>query len=178
MTKTTEELKREMYQWLRLIKGSLPNNGRSDGARKGEQFEEVLEAYLEALHQERTDLRNKLQAFEFANKSAGELLRDAMATVKRQRQFIKTLYTSRKARKSKAATRTQSSKENGVGDELKRFDLNSDTIECAAKRIYDGWSACPGFLPWIDSGNSLKQDEARRIARSVLELALENQIKD
>lgn len=61
-----------------------------------EAFETSLEDYFEALRQERDELRNKLQAFEFANKSAGELLRDALATVKRQRQFIRTLYTSRK----------------------------------------------------------------------------------
>lgn len=97
MTKTTEELKREMYQWLRLIKGSLTNNGWSDGARKGEQFEEVLEAYLEALRQEIQDLTitrgsireerdaymAKLQAFEFANKSAGEFLQESRAKCKR-----------------------------------------------------------------------------------------------
>lgn len=123
MTKTTEELKREMYGRLAAFRIH---------AVMLDTFEESLEAYLDRLHQdlktshvatgdlaillheaktERDQLRNKLQAFEFANKNAGELLRDALATVKRQRKFIMTLYTSRKARKVKGSTSAQSLKE-------------------------------------------------------------------
>lgn len=114
MTMTTEELKREMYVRLAAFKIY---------ATTLEAVEDSLEAYLEALRQEiqvltvtrssiieeRDAAMRKLQAFEFANKSAGELLRDALATVKRQRQFIRTLYTSRKARKSVGSTSAQSS---------------------------------------------------------------------
>lgn len=110
MTKTTEELKREMYGHLEQIKSTALNGFTPNYSIR--MFEPALEQYLEALRQESIDQRNKLQAFEFANKSAGELLRDALATVKRQRQFIRTLYTSRKARKVKPATRIQSSAEN------------------------------------------------------------------
>lgn len=110
---TTEELKREMYACWKSAKNEV-----------GEQALEVLEAtteeYLEALRQElrnshiatgdtaillsemtteRDSLRNKLQAFEFANKSAGELLIHAQGTIKKQRQYIRTLYTSRAKRK-------------------------------------------------------------------------------
>lgn len=106
MIKTTEELKREMFEHLEILKEY------SKRPMLCRHLENALEAYLEALRQERDELRNKLQAFEFANKSAGDLLRDALATVKRQREFIRTLYTSRKARKSKRATRIQSSGEN------------------------------------------------------------------
>lgn len=103
MTKTTEELKREMYGNMAAWKMYAVTT---------EGFEESLDAYLEALRQEHSDLRNRLQAFAFANKSAGELLIEAQTTIRRQREFIRTLYTSRKARKSKRATRIQSSGEN------------------------------------------------------------------
>lgn len=106
MIKTTEELKREMFEHLEILKEY------SKRPILCMHLENALEAYLEALRQEHDELRNKLQAFEFANKSAGDLLRDALATVKRQREFIRTLYTSRKARKAKRATRIQSSAEN------------------------------------------------------------------
>lgn len=48
-----------------------------------------------ALRQERDELRNKLQAFEFANKSAGEMLQAANEKIKRQRQSIGQLKNER-----------------------------------------------------------------------------------
>lgn len=39
-------------------------------------------------------------------------------------------------------------------------------VEQDARKIYESWSDQPGFVPWVDGGNSTKQDEARRIARS------------
>lgn len=116
MTKTTEELKREMYrklaawkiyavttedfeesleEYLEALRQELDESGRADHLRQRIAF---LTSEVHARAEERDELRNKLQAFEFANKSAGELLRDALATVKRQRQFIRTLYTSRNKR--------------------------------------------------------------------------------
>lgn len=103
---TTEELKREMYYDLKRVGGMVGET------HLYKTFEESLEAYLEALRQDRDEIRNKLQAFEFANQSTSELLRDALSTMKRQREFIRTLYTSRKVRKHKQATRTQSKAEN------------------------------------------------------------------
>lgn len=118
MTSTTEELKREMYGYLEEVKEVVGKKGVPHLSLP--LFENSLEAYLEALRQElrtshiatgetaillaemtndRDALRNKLQAFEFANKSAGELLIHAQGTIKRQRQFIRTLYTSRAKRK-------------------------------------------------------------------------------
>lgn len=112
MIKTTEVTRRELYASIkRTWEFTSPY---STTGRFLEKTENALESHLEALRQEHDDLRNRLQAFEFANKSAGDLLRDALATVKRQREFIRTLYTSRKARKSKRATRIQSSDENSA----------------------------------------------------------------
>lgn len=93
-------------------------------------LETKLEEYLEALRHDRDELRNKLQAFEFANKSAGELLQVANAKVKAQRLSIGQLKNDRnnaianevrlkgklqearkellELRKEKSATRTQS----------------------------------------------------------------------
>jgi hypothetical protein len=124
MTLTTEELKHAMYHELNQITGEA----------KFDSFQSALEAYLEELRQdlkaahiatgdvaiqlsemttERDSLRNKLQAFEFANKSAGELLRDVMTlnkqqreSIKRQRQSIGRLKMDRNAAQRLTATRT------------------------------------------------------------------------
>jgi len=50
---------------------------------------------LMSLREERDELRNKLQAFEFANKSAGEMLQAANEKIKRQRQSIGQLKNER-----------------------------------------------------------------------------------
>jgi len=43
-----------------------------------------------------------------------------------------------------------------------------DVVEAVAKAIYEQWVAAPGYVAWVDGGNSLKQDDARRIARAAL----------
>lgn len=45
-------------------------------------------------------------------------------------------------------------------DKLTPFDIE---VETRAKVIYAGWEGSKSF-PWIDTGNSFKQDEARDIA--------------
>ena len=104
---------------------------------------------LVQLQEERDELRNKLQAFEFANKSSGEflqesnrLLKEAREDKKRMRQSIGQLKNDRNnaqanetrlrldnarlrqelaaLRKERVATLAQSSPENVAGDELKR----------------------------------------------------------
>lgn len=131
MTTKTEQSRRELFRFVEHVKAAM---------RAGEMplasfpaMESALESHLEDLRQElktsheatgelaiqlseikteRDELRNKLQAFEFANKNAGEMLRDALATVKRQREYIRTLYTSRKARKVAGSTSGQNKIEN------------------------------------------------------------------
>lgn len=48
-----------------------------------------------------------------------------------------------------------------------------DVVEIAAKTIYDTWSATPGYVPWIAGGNSDRQIDARRIAKRVIDAAME-----
>lgn len=43
-----------------------------------------------------------------------------------------------------------------------------DHSEAVAKIIYEQWSHMPGYVPWVDGGNSLKQDDARRLAGKAL----------
>lgn len=135
MTKTTEELKRDMYDLaLEMRNDPYHDCFKSLYYRLSEKnygkFESALEAYLEALRQEsiakdvRIDHlermgdvmrdgymyqqqltaqarneadseRNRRQAFEFANKSAGEFLQEARAKVKAQRQSIGQLKNER-----------------------------------------------------------------------------------
>lgn len=53
----------------------------------------------------------------------------------------------------------------------------SQAVEAAAKLIYETWKDTPGYRPWPeDGGNSLKQEEARRIARQVAELASQQEV--
>ncbi len=137
---TTEELKREMYGLLEMIKKQTahPTTARL--------FENALEAYLEALRknqcalkmrndaqrsiieeaggtnelryqlqcmtQERDIIRNRLQAFEFANQAAGEELRKSQETVKRQREYISEMCGTAKASEPKPSTLAQDSEGN------------------------------------------------------------------
>ena len=112
---TTENLKREMYEFLEVLKFAY--RGVPKPLLFG-YFDTALEKYLEALRQDRDDLRNRLQAFEFANKACGEELRAASELIQRQRKFIRTLYASRKARKVKGSASAQSSDEKAVGEIL------------------------------------------------------------
>lgn len=84
-----------------------------------------LESRLAQMTQERDDIQLRLHAIDHAYSEQqtreNTLLRDAlqrnvetMETIRRQRQFIRTLYTSRKARKAKGSTSAQSERENGL----------------------------------------------------------------
>lgn len=42
-------------------------------------------------------------------------------------------------------------------------------VEALARDIYDEWKAEPGFVPWVEGGNSHRQDEARMLARAALD---------
>lgn len=75
------------------------------------------------MKQERDDIQLRLHAVDHAYNEQqtreNTLLRDtlqrnaeAMETIRRQREFIRTLYTSRKARKGKGSTSAQSEREN------------------------------------------------------------------
>ena len=44
-------------------------------------------------------------------------------------------------------------------------------VEAVAKAIYREWRRDAGYVPWVDGGNSLKQDDARKIARAVVSSA-------
>ncbi len=51
-------------------------------------------------------------------------------------------------------------------------------VEAAAKLIYETWKDIPEYRLWQNGGNSLKQDEARRIARQVIELASQQEVAE
>jgi hypothetical protein len=79
MTKTTEELKREMFKALAEMKGRIEiNYSIKDMLRGVDEFEHALEGCLQSMREDHDTLRNKLQAFEFANRSAAELLSEAL----------------------------------------------------------------------------------------------------
>ena len=40
----------------------------------------------------------------------------------------------------------------------------AETVEQRAKKIYESWFYLNGYVPWVEHGNSLIQDEARKLA--------------
>jgi hypothetical protein len=44
----------------------------------------------------------------------------------------------------------------------------AELVEAVAKAIYYEWRRDTGYVPWVDGGNSDKQDDARKIARAVI----------
>ena len=47
----------------------------------------------------------------------------------------------------------------------KAQDAKDAANEAAAKALYKTWHSLPGYVPWQDGGNSLMQDEARKLVR-------------
>jgi hypothetical protein len=47
--------------------------------------------------------------------------------------------------------------------------MSKELLEQLAKLIYMQWIHTNGFVPWVDGGNSFKQDEARKIAKEFIE---------
>jgi hypothetical protein len=52
-----------------------------------------------------------------------------------------------------------------VQPEAKVQNAKDAANEAAAKALYETWHSQPGYLPWQDGGNSLKQGEARKLVR-------------
>ena len=44
-------------------------------------------------------------------------------------------------------------------------------LEAAAKKVYEQWAGQPGYLPWVDYGNSIMQDKARSAATKAAKVA-------
>lgn len=126
--------------------------------------EQAVNARLAAMTQERDDIQLRLHAIDHAynEQQRSPLLMDTlkhnkelMELVVRQRKFIKTLYTSRKARKGKGSTSAQSDRENvpksnSGGNAGVKTDYFTEGFENA------GTKACPypintiERLHWMD----------------------------
>lgn len=55
-----------------------------------------------------------------------------------------------------------------ISDEDVQTALLADAVEAHAKEIYATWLLKPGYVPWVNGGNSTMQDEARRLAYTEL----------
>lgn len=44
-----------------------------------------------------------------------------------------------------------------------------EALEALARQIYDAWKTIPGWVPWVERGNSQKQEFARQKARELLQ---------
>lgn len=97
MTNAIEITKRVMYSWLAQVK--MIDQGGAYQLNSATDLESALEAYLEALRQERDDLRNRLQAFEFANKSSDEFLIEAQELLRSERKVMAHLQAKVKSQR-------------------------------------------------------------------------------
>ncbi|AZD50527.1 hypothetical protein [Pseudomonas chlororaphis] len=52
--------------------------------------------------------------------------------------------------------------------ELLLITENEALLEVAARTTYETWSQQPGYVPWVEHGNSLKQEEARAMVRAAM----------
>ena len=127
MTKTTEELKREMFKALVEMKGRIEiNYSIKDMLRGVDEFEHALEDCLQSMREDRDTLRNKLQAFEFANRSAAELLSEAL----REPSGL------RKTESCALALRSQENASFGIPDALLRCPAHFIQTNCKEGRHF------------------------------------------
>jgi hypothetical protein len=47
--------------------------------------------------------------------------------------------------------------------------MSKELIEQLAKLIYQQWALSPNYVRWVEGGNSLNQDKARRIAKQFID---------
>src|SRR5690606_10743816 len=57
-------------------------------------------------------------------------------------------------------------------------DAVAGLVEEVARTIYDEWRDKPGFVGWVEGGNSDMQDQARFLARGAINRALAHQTKE
>ena len=57
---------------------------------------------------------------------------------------------------------------NDVGMARVLIAENEALLEMLSMQVYERWSGEAGYVPWVRRGNSLRQDEARRIARALM----------
>lgn len=55
-----------------------------------------------------------------------------------------------------------------ISEEDVQASLLADAVEARAKEIYATWSEEEGYVPWVEGGNSIHQDKARRLAYTEL----------
>lgn len=55
------------------------------------------------------------------------------------------------------------------GYEVELKKLRDQLVEAFAKKHYETWADQEGYVPWQEGGNSDKQEEARKVARSVVD---------
>jgi hypothetical protein len=160
MTKATEELKHAMYRELNQITGEAKFDPfqsaleaylealRQESVAKDvridhlERMGDVMRdgyLYQQSLTiQARTEAdreRNRAQAFEFANKSAGEFLQASQAKVKRQRQSIGQLKNDRdNARNLAGANYTKYQKARKELSELRKL-VGSTSAQSSSENV-------------------------------------------
>jgi len=54
------------------------------------------------------------------------------------------------------------------GNSTLEHTMSPLSLEIRAREIYESWNQEPGYVPWVVGGNSLRQDDARQLAREEL----------
>jgi hypothetical protein len=112
---------------------------------------DAILAHVERLSAERDGLAERLEVAAVHLQLAGGWLREAGDDGQRANTLLKA------SNEARAALTQGESRQTGCA--VPRRYANDD----AAKVIYDAWSDLPGWVPWVEHGNSERQDMARRL---------------
>lgn len=146
------EFEDAVEEYLEQLRQEMAANSvRLDG--ENERNKILLDAYRQQqdlTSQARTEadqLRNRLQAFEFANKSAGEMLQAANEKIKRQRQSIGQLKNDRNNAQSLAAVNYEKyQKARRELSELRKAQCSTRSVAIESDRRT--WEELGGFI-WV-----------------------------
>lgn len=152
-------------RWLELVRTLIRVAGQSKMLRM--DTEKLAE--FDKLKAENAGLKTGYEAYEQVN---AELKAENVALVDAMNQIVRVTKLGDEAFGiaclviGELSAYANMAKEAGEPD-LKtpdETDQRTAEYEAAAKAIYEQWSRLPGYVPWVNGGNSLKQDEARRLA--------------
>lgn len=128
-------------QWAEGLILQLPEDheGRNSWLMNYGEGREA-KAFSQQWHRENCELKTERDCYKRSSEGRESQLAEAMETIRRQREFIRTLYTSRKARKGKSGTSAQSKLENAPKE---NGDGNSGVI-CSHEGLHKHYQgACP-----------------------------------
>lgn len=151
-------------QTLSFVRAEV-QRAQHEGARKVElNIKDLLELlpHVEAgMNRERTEKRMKHAGWVSPNGMHG--IRSGAENATRLRRYKTPTHNMEVFFCDKIPEKIAESVMAIAADELAK------KIEVRAQEIYCGWADLPGFTPWVRRGNSIRQQQARQMAREEIE---------